>query len=205
MPFRCAFGLPGPEEPTGSSLISVQLRLDEVAEIELVVRRQACHGTGVLAGAATNIRATGQGPIVSGALAKAIQPFGAIGLSTGPFAHNGPLVAVGELVGTKGTGRGDVLGWALRDLALVEDLILMGVEHDVVDPGLLVHETVPKIHDILEGVVNHHGRVAIAVADGAPSIVVEFLDGTEVQRKAKRLIEKRDGGDHVGVRGVTLG
>jgi len=98
-----------------------------------------------------------------------------------------------------------VLGWALRDLTLVEDLILMCVEHDVVDSGLLIHEAVPKVHDILEGVMDHHGRVTVAVANGSPTIVVEFLESTEVQGKAERLVKKLDGGDHVGVGRVTLG
>lgn len=98
-----------------------------------------------------------------------------------------------------------MLGRALRDLTLVEDLVLMCVEHDVVDPGLLIHEAVPKIHDVLEGVLNHHGRVTVAVADGSPTIVVEFLDSTEVQGKAERLVKKLDGGDHIGVGRVTLG
>lgn len=37
VPFRCAFGLPGPKDPTGPPLISIQLSLDEMPDIELVV------------------------------------------------------------------------------------------------------------------------------------------------------------------------
>lgn len=180
VPFRCAFGLPGPENPTGPPFISVQLGLNEMAEIELVVGRQARDGTRVLAVATTHIRAAGQGPVVPGTLAEAVQPFGTVRLSPGPFTDNGPLVATGELVGTVGARSRYVLGRALRHLPLVEDLILMRVQHDVVDPRLLIHETVPIINHILESVVNHHGGVTIAVTDGAPTIVVKLLDGIEV-------------------------
>ena len=151
-----------------------------MAEIVLVVGRQACDATDVLAVAATDIRVTGQGPIVSGTPAEAVQPLGAVRLSTGPFADDGPLVAARELVGRKGAGRGDVLGRALRQLAVIEDLVLMGVEHHVVDPRLLVHETVPDIHDVFERVMNHQRRVGVAVAYGAPTVIVEFLDQTEI-------------------------
>lgn len=204
MPFRRAFGLPRPKDPASPPLISVQLGLDEVADVVLVVRRQACHGTSVLAGAASNIRATAQTTVISSTPAKAIQPFSAVRLSTGPFADNGPLVAVSELVGAEGTGGGDVLGRALRHLTLIKDLVRMGVKHDVIDSGLLIHETVPIVDWILEGVMNHDSCVAVAVADGAPAIVVEFLDGVEVQRKAERLVQKLYGSDHVGVGGVAL-
>ncbi len=37
VPFRCALRLPGPKDPTGPPFISVQLGLDEMAEIVLVV------------------------------------------------------------------------------------------------------------------------------------------------------------------------
>lgn len=80
----------------------------------------------------------------------------------------------------------------------------MRVEHDVVDPRLLIHETIPIVHDVLKGVMNDHGRVTVAVADGSPSIVVELLDGIQVQREAEGLVKELDGGDHIGVGGITL-
>ena len=93
MPLRRAFGLPRPEEPTSPPFIRVQLSFDEMTEVELVIGRQACDCARVLPVATSNIGTVGQGTIVSGALAEAVQPFRTIRLSTGPFADNGPFVA----------------------------------------------------------------------------------------------------------------
>ena len=93
---------------------------------------------------------------------------------------------------------------ALGDLAVVEDLVLVGIEDDVVDAGGAVHEAVPERLRVLEGVVDGDGGVRVGVADGAPAVVVEFLERGEVDDGAEGFVEEFDGCDYVGFFGVAL-
>lgn len=97
MPLRRALRLPRPEDPAGMLLIRIQLRLDEMSQIALVVIAQVGHGTRVFAIAGSGLAraGVGEGAVVSGALAVAVQPFGAVGLGAGPFAYDGPFVGAG--------------------------------------------------------------------------------------------------------------
>jgi hypothetical protein len=61
------------------------------------------------------------------------------------------------------------------DLGVGEDLVAVGVENYVIDTGAGTHEAVPVQDGVEKGVVDGHGRVAVANVNGVPAIVVEFL------------------------------
>ena len=71
-----------------------------------------------------------------------------------------------------------------------EDLVLMSVEDDMVDARLHIHEAVPIALEVEEGVVDADGGVGVAVADGAPAVVVEVFDVGHVEARAVRLVQK---------------
>ena len=82
----------GGTHPASVSLIGVQLRLRERANVLLVGIGECGNGTGVLAVARTNIRAAGHGSIIACANAEPIEPLCAVGLRPGPLSNNGPFV-----------------------------------------------------------------------------------------------------------------
>lgn len=92
----------------------------------------------------------------------------------------------------------------LDELSGREDLVLMRIEDHMVHAGLDVHEAVPIALEVLEGVVDADGSVAVAVADGAPAVVVEGFDLVEVEGAAEGLVEQLNAGYDVGGRGVAL-
>lgn len=49
VPFRRALRLPSPEDPPGSSLVSIELRFDKVPEVVFVVGGESGDGTGIFA------------------------------------------------------------------------------------------------------------------------------------------------------------
>ena len=53
-----------------------------------------------------------------------------------------------------------------------ENLVLMRVEHDVPDSGLLIHKPLP-VSGAKEGIVEGEDSSGIAVADRAPGVVIE--------------------------------
>ena len=189
---------------TSMLLISIQLRLNKVSQIRLIIRRQALHSTDILPITTPHPTTPRKSAIVSRALEPAIQPLGTIRLRARPLAHNRPLIRAPN-PRADATSRLDMLGRALSDLAVIEDLVLVRIEDDVVDAGLGVHEAVPKRLHVLEGVVDGDGGVGVGVAHGAPAVVVEFLEGAEVDDGAEGFVEQFDGRDDVGFFGVALG
>ena len=139
---------------------------------------------------------------VTGADAQAVQPLSAVGLRSSPFANNGPFIRVIDL-SCKSTGRLNMLGRSLRNLALAENLILVCVKHDVVNTRLGVHEAIPVL-DTLEGVVDGDDSVGAAIANIAPSVVVKLLQVVQVDIWPERLVDKLDGGNDVRIARVAL-
>ena len=86
-----------------------------------------------------------------------------------------------------------MLAWGLRDLALIEDLVLVGVEHDVVHTRPAVHEAIPERLDILKSVVEGNDSVWVAIANSSPSIVIELFQFIGIDHRAERFVEKLDG------------
>jgi hypothetical protein len=69
-----------------------------------------------------------------------------------------------------GGGRHSVFSWT-------EDLVLVGVEHDI--STRLAQEAVPAL-EILEGIVDAHNSIASIGAHGLVAAVVKVLDTVEV-------------------------
>lgn len=122
MPLGRAFRLPGPEDPPRMPRIRIQLRLDEFPHVGLVGGGESGDGADVFARARADVRCSGESPVVAGAGAEAVElrevgkfgsgveghdlemggggwgsyPFSAIGQTGRPFAHNRPLVGIGQ-------------------------------------------------------------------------------------------------------------
>ena len=188
VPLGRGFGLPGPENPTGVSLIGGDLRGDKALQVVLVLVAQTRHGAGVLAVAGTDFRRPFERTVVPCALAVAVQPLGAIGLRACPLAHDGPFIGARQRRGHPAGSR-VVVGGRHADLFLIEDLVQVGVQHDVLVLRPPVHEPVPVRVDVLEGVVDADRRVAGVVVDRLPTGFVERLDSIKVQRTAERLVQ----------------
>jgi hypothetical protein len=205
VPFGCALGLPGPEDPAGMLFISVQLSLDVVFQVRLVDIEHAVDGSYVLVVAVSIISsASRKCSIVSGTLAKAVQPFRTIGLCTGPFADDGPLVGSCDF-GTSCTGSLDVVAGLHGNFSIGEDLVDVGVEDNVVDSTLGIHEAVPVRLDVFECVVDDNSCGAILGADISPAIVVEFLQRIHVNTPVCRLIQELNCGHNISVTCVAVG
>ena len=129
VPFGCAFGLPGPENPPRMRLVGIKLSVNKMLEIVLVGGTQICHCARVFAVARADIgRArVGKTAIITGSFSKAVKPFCAVGLCTGPFADDGPLVCLRELR-AETAGSRDVVRGAHGNSTRSENLILMGIE-----------------------------------------------------------------------------
>ena len=206
VPFRCAFGPPGPEDPPRVLLVGVELGVNEVLEIVLVVgtqgRDRACGFAGT--GADVTGAGIGEAAVIAGSFSEAVEPLGAVGLRTGPFADDGPLVGSGELRAEK-AGGGDVVRGAHGDLSWREDLILMSVEnHILVARRGWGHEAVPIGVDVLESVMDAGCVVAAGSGHGLVAGLVEGLKLVEVERATKRLIEELNCRDDVSVAGIVL-
>ncbi len=187
-------------------LIGVELRVDEMLQVVLVIVAQVRDRADGFAIAAADVaRANvGKGAVIACAFSEAVEPFGAVGLGTGPFADDGPFVRAGELR-AQGAGGGDVVGGTHADLTRGEDLVLMGIEEDVlVARGGLGHEAVPIGREILEGVMDAGCKVAAGSCHGLIAGLVEGLEVVKVEVGTKRFIEKLDCRDDVSVAGVAL-
>lgn len=200
MPLRRRFSDPSPEDPAGMPLVRIELSLNEVAEVVLVIVGEARDSARVLSVAAPDSRAARKGAIVASAFAKAIEPFRAIGLCACPFADDGPLVSASE-PGAEAASGGDVGGGRHCVFSWTEDLVLVGVEHDITIR--LVQEAIPAL-EILEGVVDAHHRIAIVGAHGLVAAVVEVLDTVEVQGPTGGLIEELYRCHDIGVTRIML-
>ena len=143
MPFGSALSLPGPEDPAGMLFISVKLSLDVVFQIRLVDIQHAIDGSHVLVIAVPiRLSASSKRSVVSRTLSKAVQPLRTVCLCTGPLADDGPLVGSGDF-GARRTGSLDVVAGLHGSFSVGEDLVDMGVEYNIVDSTLSIHETVP--------------------------------------------------------------
>lgn len=200
VPFWRPLVLPRPENPAGMTLVRIKLRFDERADVVSVVRRQLVHGARVLSVAGANIRAASQGTVVPRPFATAIQPFRAVGLSASPFAYDSPLVRASEPA-AEAAGRLDVLARALGDFALVEDLVLMGVEDDVT--AAKTQESVPEALYVFKGVVDDNDDIIATVADSLPAVIVKLFDSVSVEGRAEGLIEEFNAADYVCLRSVA--
>ena len=96
-----------------------------------------------------------------------------------------------------GGGHGD-LGWG-------KDLVLMGIEEDVLVPRGGVEFAVPVGLDVFEGVVNGGAEVGRGALDGLVAGLVVGEDFVEVEVGAEGLVEEFDHGYDVCVGGVALG
>ena len=132
MPLRRTLGPPRPEDPPRVLLVGVELGVDEVLQVVLVVRAQIRDGARGFAGAGADVTRTGIGEaaVIACPFSEAVEPLGAVGLGTGPFADDGPFVRPGELRAESAGGR-DVVRGAHGDLARGEDLVLMGIEKHI--------------------------------------------------------------------------
>lgn len=108
VPFGCALGPPGPKDPSRMLLVGIKLSVNEVTEIVLVVGTQVRNRASRFAVTRADISRTSETAIIAGSCAEAVEPLGAIGLCTGPFADDGPLVSLSES-SAETTGSSDVV------------------------------------------------------------------------------------------------
>lgn len=203
MPLGRTLCLPRPKDPARARLIRIQLRLDEVLQVDFVDLRHAIDGAGVLAVAAAVVCALRERGVVARALAQAVEPLRAVRLRAGPLADDGPFVRGSEFL-VICAGVLDVLARLAANLIIGEDLVDVGVEDHVIEPAVGVGEPVPGA-DIEEGVVHHYGDVAVEVAHCSPPVVVVLLDETDVYSPVRGLVDEFDGGYYVGEFGVSFG
>ena len=126
VPFGCALGPPGPEDPPRMRLVGIKLSINEVLEVTLVVGTQLRNRTTCFDGTRADKSRASESAIIAGSCAETVEPLGAIGLRTGPFADDGPLVSLGESR-AETAGSSDMVRGAHGNLTLSEDLILMGI------------------------------------------------------------------------------
>ena len=98
-----------------------------------------------------------------------------------------------------------MVGGGHGDLGGGEDLVLMGVEEDVLVSGRGAEFAVPVGLDVFEGVVDGGAEVGRGGLDGFVAGLVVAEDFVEVEIGAEGLVEEFDHGDDVGVGGVALG
>lgn len=92
MPLRRTLRLPSPEDPAGMCLISIELSLDIVFQIDLIDLLHAIDSASIFAITVPMIRGIRERVVISSTLPEPVQPFRAIGLRPRPFAYDGPLV-----------------------------------------------------------------------------------------------------------------
>lgn len=194
-PLRRALRLPGPEDPAIGLLKGIELSFDVAADIALVVSRQTFDRALILPGAVAYAARAWECAVVTCSLAKTVEPFGAIGKCPTPFANYKPLIDISKTA-TETAGCRDMVVEAHGDLSGAENLVVVRVEYDVVHARARAHEAIPRT-DVLEGIADDDGRVAVAVANGAPAIVVVLLQLVDVDLGTKGLVDQLDGRDHV--------
>lgn len=115
----------------------------------------------------------------------------AVSQRTRPLACNSPLVVASHLR-TKAASCANVLVRAHLQGARVEDLVVVSVEQQV------PHARAPVVPGVyaLERIVESNSNVG--ALEVSPTVHVELADGVHVERRAKRFVQKLDGGD-VGV------
>jgi len=112
VPLRSAFSLPRPEDPSSGLFESVELGIDELANIALVRRAHSGDGavgfarTAALSGAGRAIDIVGT--VIAGADTLAVEPDGTVGDGTGELTSDGPLVVARHLA-TKAASLADMV------------------------------------------------------------------------------------------------
>lgn len=200
VPLWCRLGMPSPEDPSSSPLISIKLRLNEVSEVELVIIAQVRDSTSILPVTATNDVAVWESAVITSAFAKAVKPLRAVCLCTSPFANLGPLVGAGE-PGTDSTSGSDMLCGTPTDFSRAEDLVLVGAKQVVIGS---CREAIPVSVKILEGIHKTDNRVSAVGTDCVVTFVVKVLDCIKVQHRSEWLIQELNDGDCVAVVSVAL-
>lgn len=93
----------------------------------------------------------------------------------------------------------------LAQLAIVEDLVMMGVHHYVPHTRPRPHETIPGV-DLQKTIVKDNSGVIVRYADVAPTIIVVLLEAILVNSsRDQRLIDQLNCGDDIGILSVSLG
>ena len=169
VPLRRPLRGPSPEDPARLALIRLNLRLDELADVGLLEVRQASGAAIDLARAAAGgARRAGLAAVVARADALAVEVLGAVRDGAGPLADEGGLVAGDEMSAGELADGADVCVDVHGKLALIEDMIVVGV-HDDVAVGCL--ETVPAFGGF-EAVAEDEGHVWAEPAETAEYLVV---------------------------------
>ena len=188
-------------------LIRIELSVNKMLQILLIIRTQIRDRPRGLAVTGPDVAGAriGKRAVIAGAFAEAVEPLRAVRLRTGPFADDGPLVGARELR-AQSTGGGDVVGWTHGDLGRGEDLVLVGVEEDVlVARRRLGHEAVPVGLEVFKGVMDAGCVITTGAGHGLVARLVEGFDLVEIEVGTERFIEELDGRDDVGVARVMLG
>lgn len=186
VPLRCALGLPGPEDPASSLLVSIKLRLDEVSDVVLVDAGEGGNSSSRLASAVTDLRRTGESTIVTRTLVLSVEPLRTVGQTTGPLSCDGVLASASHLI-TEVTGHADVTFKVLRDHAVVEDFVVVGIEKQVPHARAPVAPGCNTLEGIVEGDSN------VGVLEVTPAVHVELANSVHIHVRAKRLVEQLDG------------
>lgn len=205
MPFWCALGLPGPEDPARVLLVSIQLSLNVVFQISLVYIGHAIDGSLVFAIAVSVIpSASWECLIVARTLAKTVQPLRAISLRAGPFSNHSPFIGSSDL-GAGGASSLYVVAGLHGNFSIREDLVDMSIEDNVVDSASGAHESIPVRLDIFECVMDDDSCVAVLRPDIAIAIVIEFLQRIHVNTPVTGLVQEFNGSNNIGLARVAVG
>ena len=98
-----------------------------------------------------------------------------------------------------------MVGGGHGDLARRKDLVLMGIEEDILVSRRGAEFAVPVSLNVFEGVVDCGSKVGRGALDGLIPGLVVGEDFIEVEIRAERLVEEFDHGYDVCVAGVALG
>lgn len=157
-PLRSVLSLPGPVDPASVALVCIKLGLNVLTSSLLIGGREVVDIALVFAIAGTvdvlRILAVVESAIVPRSLAEAVQPLRAVSERGAPLADDRPFVSITYEILDIGAGVVDVVLERAGDLGVTEDLVLMGVERDVVDATTAVHETIPVRVGLQEGIVD---------------------------------------------------
>jgi len=206
IPLRSTLRRPGPVEPAATLLISIELSLNEAANVGTILVRKAGDSAHGFAGAGTNgTIAASKGTIVAGTDALAIQVLSTISHGTGPLANNRPLVGVEDVVANEAASSADVGGGIHAKHAVVEDFVVVSVHHHVPDTARFAHESVPRF-SWHETVVKNNGGVLAGLTDDTPGVVVVLLQAILVHSTGNAgLIQGLNSGNDIGITAVAGG